>query len=177
MENDASRYLNSRITALGVYQVMGGLIGIYYLIVFVTGSHNIPSVTVAIVTLGFLVHCFSIFCGVFLFKDRMRGARFSITNQLLQVISFFAMGFGYDYVSGISAKVDVSFSPEVATGMESSLSNWVISFKGDTSLSMVSFNIVAIFLVIFTIRLQRRIHIQALEEEAQFDEEPAEPAQ
>jgi len=177
MENHSSRYLDSRITALGVYQVMGGLIGIYYLIVLLTGRQAIPADYVLIIALGFLLYGFSIFCGVFLFKDRMRGARLSLTNQLLQVISFFVAGFGYDYVSGISAKVDVSFSPQLTTDIESSLSNWVISLRGDTNLNMISFNVVAIFLVIFIIRLQRKIHVHTLEEEAQFDDEPAEAAQ
>lgn len=170
MQNISAKYIDSRITALAAYQVIGGVIGLYYLIVLLTSAGHIPPLFIAIIAVGFLCYGFSVACGVLLFKDRGLGARLSIINQLLQVCSFSLFGFGFEYVSGISTTVNIDVAPSFNVEFNSGISNWYMLLNGDGEINRIGFNVVTIFLVLFIIRLRKRIDQHELEE-LQFNEE------
>ena len=169
MQNISAKYIDSRITALAAYQLIGGVIGLYYLIDLVRSAGHIPPSFVLIIVLGFVCYLFSVFCGGFLFKDRILGARLSLVNQLLQVFSFSLFGYGFEYVAGISTAVNMDFAPKYSVSLNSELSNWYLLLSGDDETRRISFNLVAIFLVLFISRLQKRMHQQALDE-MEFDD-------
>jgi hypothetical protein len=169
MQNISAKYIDSRITALAAYQLIGGIIGLYYLVSLIMSAGRIPPLLVMIVALGLACYLFSVFCGIFLFKDRVLGTRLSLVNQLLQVLSFSLFGYGYEYVAGISTTVNIDFLPTYSVSLNSGLSNWYALLNGEGDIRRISINLVAIFLVFFISRLQRRIHQQALEE-VEFDE-------
>ncbi|MFH1160384.1 MAG: hypothetical protein V1733_05485 [bacterium] len=139
---------------LGFYQVFAGIFGFYLVFQqsFMYIFRNFLFFTI-ILGLFFL----SIISGFYLLKKEKKiGINLSLLNQILQLLQFKILGFGFYYVAGCYLGIGFTDTPEIKFLFKDSLfrSSCFISFKtSDYEISII-LNIVALALVIFLSKLK-----------------------
>lgn len=153
---DRNIYFNT----LGVYQIIGGLIGIG-VVVWVMFSYiypnNMPDKRFAIFSavLFALFYCYSILCGILLIKKHNWALNLSSLNQLLQILSFSIYGYAYKYQSGIFASIKIDFVNNIYS-FEWGLSSWELYINSGSTFGLVSINFFALLVVILIEELKKR---------------------
>lgn len=117
------KYSKQTILTLGVYQILGGIIGLYSIACFLLRVQNISGGALLIFSIVVGLYLFSIKCGSLLIrKEYKRGIIYSIIHQLLQVIhisiggnefSYFSsshLSFGPNFTNGFIFKIDFALA-------------------------------------------------------------------
>ncbi len=104
------------------------------------------------------IFLFSIVSGIYLFgKRKTKGIQLSFANQMLQLIQFNVLGFGFYYVAGCYLGVGFTDTPEFKILFTDSLfrSSCFINFKTTNVEISIVLNLVALALVIFFSKLKK----------------------
>lgn len=143
-----------KITFLAFYQIIGGIIGLFYCVYSLFGLPlNLGSLLViAIIS---IFYSFSIFCGYLVYnKKDNRSLRLSSINQLLQIISFSIAGFGFKYVSGVVLSIGVNYTEDFLFVSNFSISNFLLNFNNDKQVIELQINLVAVLVVVLIDKLK-----------------------
>ena len=165
MKTKSSEALDTRLYSLALYQIIGGLVGLFFMVRIFLSLESVESLLVAFLVAGIALYCFSVYCGVYLFIKKDYGLRVSLLNQFLQLVSFSIAGYAFEYVSGLSITIDIDFTNLFNVGFSGGLSNWHLLFNGDASINFIRLNIFALLLIVFISRLRKKIQIEQLENE------------
>lgn len=157
------------IKILGIYQIWGGIMGIGILVlglVSISKTESTDRMTIyfSIASIAFLLYCYSIFSGIILIKREK--VIHSFVNQLLQIISFSILGYGFTFFSGFYVSTGINLS----TGdflLKWGLSTWEISFNSYPELSQIHINILALLLIFYFDYLRKEISTKT--EKSLFD--------
>lgn len=130
---------------LAIYQIVGGALGIAFI---VPAFFNIADISYASVFIfaGLLLHSFSVYCGIMLYRSQSRSLVMSFVCQCLQGISITAPGFFYQFVSGFSFSLYLeSLSGEFHIQFGSTFSFFSIQMADNLyDRIMIGFNFVAL---------------------------------
>jgi hypothetical protein len=160
------RQLSTKIKALAIYQIIGGLVGIG-LTFYLLGGQPVSLLLLLIFLFIFGLYTYSIYCGIILFKDARKGLKRSKLNQLLQVISFGGFGYAYQFLSGIYLLIGADFTESFTFNFNFGISSsWKVSINSNDPTLLLNVNIVAIFLVVFIDKAQQKL--KSLDPEQQF---------
>lgn len=163
---DISKNLNGRkLDLLSIYQMFGGIIGIVILIYLLFQLDEINVAYIFVLGIGFTLYIFSFAAGLFLFQRKPYGLKFSLLNQLLQVIGFSFWGFGIEYVAGLSFSVFLKYTDSFDFTTTLGLSNWHILINGDGQIREISINLVALFLVFVILKRKRKDNMEKISNE------------
>lgn len=138
----------------GSYQVLAGIFG-FYLVFQQPFIYILRNFLIFAVIMGLFL--FSIICGLYLFGKRKRkGIKLSLTNQILQLLQFNVLGFGFYYVAGLYLGVGFTDIPKIQFLFADSLfrSSCFINFKTTNNEISIVLNLVALVLVIFLYKLK-----------------------
>ncbi len=173
MINHLPKSIIAKLKALAIYQVVGGLLGL-----IVTTFHllRFPSFTPLIIllfTVAFGLYIFSLLSGWLLWNQYTAGIQCSLTNQYLQIIHFAIGGWAYTYISGghFSMGIDLTYSYRLLVDF-GLLSTWQLKAFTDTPAVQLSFNFVAILLVVFLTHVKRDLEEDTLLENLLTEEKP-----
>ena len=150
-----------KLWILGIYQIIGGLIGVGFTLksLLTIGLINGPLLLILIIAFGLFF--FSIFSGYILFKKRfIRGINLSIINNSIQVIGFGVLGYGFKYVSGIIAGIRLDMTNDMIFLFDFDLTNWKMNYNMDPELTYISINIFAIVIIGFLYKAKEQIEKQ-----------------
>lgn len=140
--------------ALGLYQLVGGLIGLY--IVFSTGlSLLLPHFWVFIIVLGFF--SFSLYCGIILLRGKANSYELTLINQYLQTFRIILLGYGFEFYTGIKSYLGFTDSPNLKFlfKTELSFSSQAYLFMGEKNLEVsLAINIIPVLIIIWIYRLR-----------------------
>jgi hypothetical protein len=156
-----------KLKVLGWYQILGGAAGILVTLYILVRTAQISGIALILYLFVFFLYGFSAWCGRLLLSDKYtRGLKLSIINQALQIVSFFAFGYGYMYVSGLMFFVGIKlvhgFTFNFNFGI---ISSWQININTDAEGTELAINLVALYLVYFIEKLLRTVK----QEEAEFN--------
>jgi len=156
-----------KLKVLGWYQVLGGAAGILVTLYILIRTTQISGLLLILYLLVFFLYGFSAWCGRLLLSDKyIRGLKLSIINQALQIVSFFAAGYGYMYVSGLMFFVGIKlvngFTFNFNFGI---ISSWQIDINTDAEGTEIAINLVALYLIYFIDKLLRTVK----QEETEFN--------
>ena len=163
MENNLKKETVSKLKALGFYQIAGGIIGLLLTAWTILNLTGIEGVLLLIVSIAAALYFYSIYCGVLLLKKKITGLRYSLINQYLQLVSFSFFGFAFKYVSGIVLAVGIDLTESFYFIFDAAVSSWQISLYDDSAPFIVSFNFVAVFLILFIEKLKKQISKEQLD--------------
>lgn len=138
--------------ALSIYQIIGGLFGICMMIWLIMTIQLQGVLHYIFLLFAFLLYSYSIFSGVMLLKNK--SLQLSLINQLLQLINFSILGYGYKYTSGFYITAGLNLT-NYNLIFKSGLSSWEFNYGTISELSEVHINVIALSLIILIDRLIR----------------------
>lgn len=138
---------------LAIYQVIGGLIGLFYCYNFIYSQPNNFS-AIAFALIGTFFYLFSIFCGLLIqIKNNLLSLKLSSLNQILQVVNFSIAGFGFKYVSGIVLSIGINYMEDFLLTSNFNVSEFLLNINVASEVSFLNLNLVAVFLIYYIDRL------------------------
>lgn len=163
MENKFSTQILQKVRPLAIYQIAGGIVGLGLSVWAISKLTSVPTLLILVLIVATVFYGHSIYCGILLLKKNISGLGHSLINQCLQLVSFSIPGFGFKYVSGINVSIgaDLTNSFELIASM--GLSSWEITINTYSDLFIISFNIVAFFIIIFIEKLRMKNRKSQLE--------------
>ncbi|NOU58521.1 hypothetical protein [Marinifilum caeruleilacunae] len=145
------RIKNTKITiwTLSIYQIIGGLLGIYVTAYLMTRTHNLNGTILLIFLLAAGLYLFSIKSGIALLqKDYRKGLIYSMINQVLQIVSIAVGGYKFDYFSGSKFTLGCNFTDGIFFNFNFGLtSEFNFSYNVDKYEYYLHINILAILIL------------------------------
>jgi len=172
MINHLPKGIIKKLKALAIYQIIGGLLG---LIITIWAAIQYPSFTPFIILLfaiAFGLYIFSLLSGWLLWNQYTAGIQCSLINQYLQIVQFTIGGWAYTYISGcyFSLGVDLTYAYKVIFNFEI-ISTWQLKAFTQADAVQLSFNFVAILLLVFLTHVKRDLEEDVLLENLLTEEE------
>lgn len=158
MENYLSKDNIVKINILGLYQIIGGVIGMGLTLWLILGLVTIPGRLIMLICIAIALYSYSIYCGTLLLKKNITGLKHSLINQYLQIVNFTILGFTFQYVSGAYLTVGFEIADSFNILFASGISTWKITISGETQTLQSNFNLVALFFIIYIARLNKSIN-------------------
>ncbi len=151
-----------KLKLIGIYQFIGGFIGLGLIMWTITmiWPLNLLLVFYLSVLIGFFL--FSMACGIGLWKRKSRAIDASIILQFLQIFSFTILGCSFRLISGIGVLCDISFSKNISFDIQLEYPVARLNLFVDHNLFIFDINVVAIFLVIVFINIKKKIYQEKL---------------
>lgn len=146
--------IRAKLIFLGIYQIIGSLIGLLFSVVATElPSYNFISVSICAFT--FLFYMFNFYCGILLIIGNPLGLVFSMLTQIFQLLNFSISGFIFRYICGIYFALSINFSAGGLLSTDFRISSYMFGFIDNRSF-IVSLNITAVIILIFTtsVRIQ-----------------------
>jgi len=163
MENNLKKDTVSKLKALGIYQIAGGVVGLLLTVWSILNLTVISALLLLILLIAVLLYSYSIYCGILLVRNKIAGLKHSLINQFLQIINFLISGFAFKYISGVFLSFGIDLTDSFYFLFNFGISSWQISLYGDSEPFIVSFNFVALFLILFIENLKKKIDKEQLE--------------
>ena len=150
-----SRQIKSDLTKLGIYQVIGGSMGVL-MVAWLGMPRKLDLLTMlGIIMLAFF--CYSIFCGILCLQKKESALRHSQINHYLQLICFGISGFAYQYASGVYLVVGLDLTDSFIAKFGVGISHFVLHVNSDTDQIVVKLNIVALILIFWIDKLTKKV--------------------
>jgi len=157
MERNFSKIINTRLSILGYYQMIGGIIGIALILWLLLKLSSFNLILLVIFVLALLLFLFSIYCGYLLITKNTKGIRLSTINQFLQLFSFAFGGYGYQYFSGLYLTVGLDLTDSFNFIFGFGISSWKLNINAGSPVILVDFNLVALCIILVLDSLKKQI--------------------
>jgi hypothetical protein len=165
MGNNFAKDTSSKMKALGIYQIAGGIIGLLLTFWIIAGLTAFPGLLLIILSVAIGLYSHSIYCGALLLKNKISGLGHSLINQFFQLMNFIVAGFAFQFISGVFLTIGLDLTDSFNFTFNIGISTWQININGDTEPLMVNFNLVALFLILFIEKLKKKINQENLEKQ------------
>ena len=142
---------------LGMYQLIGGSIGLIMVFFLALSSADIFSLAFLIIAFMVLFFIYSCFCGVLCLRLKPAALNHSLANQFLQLISLTIPGFAFMYVAGIYFMIGVDLSQTFEISFGVGISGFKININQDSGETAVNMNLIALAIIIWIERLKIKI--------------------
>lgn len=150
--------LKSKINFLAYYQIVGGAIGIIFLIWLIATTFPVQGFNILLFLSMAIFFALSICAGWLLLEKRTEaGLTLSKINQILQIIGFGFGGFGFKYVAGIMLSLGIDLKDDANFIFNFSITKLEFFINSSKDLAKVEVNLVAMYLVYFIIKIQDTI--------------------
>jgi hypothetical protein len=157
MVENLSKETRSHLLKLGLYQLIGGGVGVLLILWSVINSDLTNNLLVMLFLVMLVFFAYSILCGVLCLKYNERCLKYSLINQILQLIGVAAFGFAFEYAAGIYLHVGLDLTEGFLIGFGFGISKMIININTEPSLFELHFNIVALLLIIWIEKTTRRL--------------------
>jgi len=147
---------------LGIYQIIGGIIGLGFLFLSLSQLSGLSILPVLISLISFVLFSYSILCGILLLKKKPLGLRHSMINQFLQLIFFTFLGYSFHYIAGVFFTLGIDLTDSFLLTFNIGLSSWQMEISSGSPAINLNFNLVAFMLIIFIINLKAKVEDQWL---------------
>ena len=139
----------------------------------VISFHSFTPFITSLFAIAFGLYIFSLLSGWLLWNQYTAGIRCSLINQYLQIVQFTIAGWAYTYISGayFSLGVDLTYSYRILIDL-GIVSTWQLKAFTQSPEVQLSFNFVAILLVVFLTHVKRDLEEDVLLENLLTEEEP-----
>jgi hypothetical protein len=147
----------SKLRWLGIYQIIGGAIGALLIIWGILNTQGATGLIILIYLFMLLFFVFSGYCGILCVKKDDNAVRLSLINQLLQIIGFAMFGFAFQYAAGVYLMAGLDLTESLNLRFGAGVSKFDFNFNNESERLEVTFNFVALGLVIFIEKLKKQI--------------------
>ena len=133
------------LKAIGIYQIIGGALGLVFSLIVFFPFYNIIS-TVLLIPCT-LLYGFSIFTGWTAYKLQDICINLTIANQTLQVIAISIGKYGFYYCAGAGLSFTLDFEPSLNIGFNFTLSAFDLSLNKGPDKYFFGLNLVALYIL------------------------------
>jgi hypothetical protein len=161
MEKLISKKIESDLIKLGLYQIIGGAVGLFFIVWSIFKTPILTGVTLLVYLFILLFFAYSIFCGTLCLKTKKNALGHSLTNQLLQVIGFALMGFAFKYVAGFYLTIGLDLTDSINFGFGAGISKFDFNFNNEKDRLEVDVNLVAFALIYWIDKLMKKAKEEA----------------
>jgi hypothetical protein len=161
MEKQISKETEADLIKLGLYQIVGGSVGVLIIIWSIYKNQLLTGLTMLVYLFILLFFAYSIFCGTLCLMTKKNALRHSLTNQILQVIGFAMIGFAFKYVAGLYLTIGLDLTNSVNVGFGAGISKFNFNFNNEKDRLEVDFNFVAFALIYWIDKLMRKVNEEA----------------
>lgn len=157
MEKLLSKETISTLLKLGVYQIVGGGIGVLMILwgMFQTMAFNAP---LLILYTGVLaLFGYSIFCGISCVQTKKKALTYSLYNQILQVIGFTFTDFSFKYVAGVHFSIGFEMRDAMHINFNPGISSVIFNINMGQEYLSLSINLIAIALIFWINKIMKRV--------------------
>lgn len=146
-----------KLKIIGVYQIIGGFIGLGLTIWVITMLLPMPLTIVCIVVIAIGLFLFSIVSGIGLYFKKKAAINSAIVVQVFQIASFSLYGYSLKFVSGLGILINFDFTNILRIQMKLSEPLFKFTYLDDPTLKILSINLVPILMSLFLHVLKRKI--------------------
>jgi hypothetical protein len=139
--------IKKNIKQLGVYQIIGGAVGIILLLYSLISNNHFSGLLLLLFGVMLLFFVYSIFCGTLCVQQKPMALQHSLINQFLQLFGFAVLGFSFSYVAGIFIAVGIDLSSAIEFEFNLGISKFDMNINMETERTEVTFNLVALALI------------------------------
>jgi len=157
MPKNITTETKNELSKLGLYQIIGGAIGILLALWLLYNTSDITQWVAVLIIVMFLFFCYSIFCGILCLKAKETALTHSFINQVLQILSFSIIGYSFTYVAGIYFSIGFDFTESFKLTFGVGVSSIKISLNINPEITRFEINIIGILILIWVDRLIRKI--------------------
>ena len=163
MINHLPKGIIKKLKALAIYQIIGGLLGLIITIWAVIEFTTFTPFIILLFAIAFGLYIFSLLSGWLLWNQYTAGVKCSLINQYFQIVQFTIGGWAYTYISGgyFSLGVDLTYSYKLLIDF-GIISTWQLKAFTQTDVVQLSFNFVAILLIVFLTHVKRDLEEDVL---------------
>lgn len=162
MDKLISKDTESDFTKLGLYQVVGGAIGILFFLWSIRGMSSVSGIAIAIYLIFLIFYVYSIISGILCLKTSKHALQHSLINQLLQVIGFALMGLAFKYIAGFYFTIGFDLTESINVTFGIGLSKFDFNFNNEYDRLEIDINIVALLLIFWIDHLMKRVKDEKL---------------
>ena len=145
---------------LGVYQIIGGFIGITLLVRLIFNTRAFNEMTLLFYVIIILFFCYSVLSGWMCVKFNKNTLRFSLINQFLQLPAIYIGGLSYSYVAGFHLDIGIDFTASFKINFDAGLSNFNLYINNQANNILFNFNLIAFYLVYWIERLRQQVKLE-----------------
>jgi hypothetical protein len=146
-----------KLKLIGIYQIIGGLVGLGLTTWLITMLLPMPFVVICIIVTSIGLFLFSIVCGIGLWLKKRTAINLSIGLQLLQILSFTLYGYSFKFISGLGVLLNIDFTNKLQPQINLSEPLFRFTYLVDPSDKIISVNLAAILICYFIVDLKRKI--------------------
>ncbi len=161
MRNLLSKETESNFSILGIYQVIGGSVGILIMLWGIFNNFETTLLSILLYSLILLFFSYSIYCGLMCLLKRKSALPHSLANQLLQVLGFSIAGYAYNYIAGVYMTINLDFTNSINVSVGFGLSSFKFYINNDQDQFQISLNIVAILIIYWIDKLMSKVKEEA----------------
>jgi len=173
MINHLPKGIVKKLQALAIYQIIGGLLGLITTTWIIIQFPAFTPFIILLFVVAFGLYIFSLLSGWLLWNQYTAGVQCSLINQYLQIVQFAIGGYAYTYISGgyFSLGIDLTYSYRLLVNF-GIISTWQLKAFTQTPIVQLSFNFVAILLVVFLTHVKRDLEDDVLLDNLLAEENP-----
>ncbi|MBY0479373.1 MAG: hypothetical protein K2Q24_17130 [Chitinophagaceae bacterium] len=158
MERYITQEQKSDLLKIGIYQIAGGTIGILLLIWMILKAADLNVGVILIVAMMASLFIFSIAAGTACIYLKGNATKLSLINQILQIVGFVFLGFGYQYAAGLYFSLGLDLTESLNFNFGFGISKVILNLNTDADKIEFHFNLVATGLSIWINQLHKRIN-------------------
>ena len=157
MDKLISKETEYELAKLGLYQIFGGTVGIIIIVWSIYKDSFLTELTFLIYLLILLFFAYSIFCGMLCLKTKSNALGHSLTNQMLQLISFAIMGFSFKYVAGLYFTIGLDLTDIIKFDFGVGVSNFAFNLNKEKERLEIDFNLIALAVIYWIDKLMKKV--------------------
>lgn len=149
--------IDRRLKGIGIYQLIGGLLGLYITITALLQNTVFTVLVFLIFFIAISLYSYSFYCGILTLKKSEKCLNHSLVNQYLQLVNFTIAGFGFKYAAGVLLSLGLDLTTSFEMKFSFQLSIWQIDINTSSQNVEINFNLIAFFIIMFIDRLKNKI--------------------
>ena len=146
-----------KLKLIGIYQIIGGCIGLGITIWFISMVWPLSLIVSLILILSVSFFLFSIACGLGLAFKKSWAIDLSIILQLAQIVNFTLFGYSFKFISGLGVLLTIDFTKSLKINLEGSEPLFSFIYLNEPDERLIGINLTAILLTYFIIDLKKKI--------------------
>lgn len=141
------------LKSIAVYQIIGGLIGLFILWTIDFSSLSTNKVVLSIIAI--LLFTLSIYSGYLLLKSNLaKGINLSIFLNSIQVISFGVLGYVFKFVSGVCIGLNLDLTEDVLVRLLFDVTNFQLNSRGSSDALFLGINFIPIIILYILFKIK-----------------------
>ena len=152
-----SKKIKSDLIKLGLYQIVGGVLGILIIVYAILKIQLFTELSVLVYFIMILFFAYSILCGVLCMKTKGNSLLYSLINQMLQIFGFAIMGYTLKYVAGFYLTIGLNLKDSIEFTFGTVLSKLDFNINHDKERLELDFNLIAFAFVYWIDKLMKKV--------------------